>query len=90
MDVASSVALWQGVVHRVWAASFYRPDPIGIIGDLNWRAPPWLARMESAGSPLQEVAMSQAVARTFKTHPFQFTLGLLIQAGGVFALVAHL
>lgn len=33
--------------------------------------------------------MSQAVAGTFKTHPIQFTLGLLIQAGGVLALMAH-
>ena len=37
---------------------------------------------------LMEVAMGKAVGSLFVRHPLKFTLGVVINLGGVFALVA--
>lgn len=44
---------------------------------------------ENGLTPLKEIAMARAVAKSFKQHPVKLAVGLIINVGGVLALAAH-
>ena len=39
---------------------------------------------------MKEIAMNQAVAKSFKHHPVKLVIGIAINVGGVIALAAQL